>query len=218
MGKKTKLGKRRKDRFYHLAKESGYRARSAFKLIQLNRKYQFLQESRVVVDLCAAPGGWLQVAANFTPLSSVVIGVDLVHIKPIANVVTLQEDITTDKCRQVQFAQHTYLHMGRGRTHVKQTLHTHARTHAHVWCALPYSIPHPPLQSLQRELKTWKADCVLHDGAPNVGSSWVQDAYAQAVLTLSALKLACSLLRQGGWFITKVTHNLQPSISLTCTT
>lgn len=58
--------------------------------------------------------------------------------------------------------------------------------------------------TIRSHLKHWKADTVLHDGAPNVGAAWVQDAFSQAELVLQSLKLATEFLNDGGNFVTKV--------------
>ncbi|KAL9035299.1 MAG: hypothetical protein Q9214_006647, partial [Letrouitia sp. 1 TL-2023] len=58
--------------------------------------------------------------------------------------------------------------------------------------------------SIRQHLKSWKADTVLHDGAPNVGTAWVQDAFSQAELVLQALKLGTEFLREGGTFVSKI--------------
>lgn len=58
--------------------------------------------------------------------------------------------------------------------------------------------------TIRGHLKTWKADTVVHDGAPNVGTAWVQDAFSQNELVLASLKLATDFLASNGTFVTKV--------------
>jgi 23S rRNA (uridine2552-2'-O)-methyltransferase len=89
------LQKRRRDQFYKLAKAKGYRSRASFKLLQANRSYRFIKHGRNVVDLGAAPGGWLQIAQEAVGESGFVLGVDKQQITPLAqrNVVTLVADI-----------------------------------------------------------------------------------------------------------------------------
>lgn len=93
---------RRKDGFYARAKTEGFRARSAYKLIEIARRARLFRPGDVVVDLGAWPGGWLQVAAAAVGPRGRVVGVDLRPIEPLtgaAPVVCLCGDVhAPDMC------------------------------------------------------------------------------------------------------------------------
>ena len=90
----------RKDDYYNRAKQEGYRSRAAYKLKQLDEEAGLISEGDTVVDLGAAPGGWLQVAAELAGESGTVVGVDLQRIKPIDGVETVRGDMTDEETRQ----------------------------------------------------------------------------------------------------------------------
>lgn len=94
---------RRKDQFYRLAKERGYRSRSAFKLLQAVRKYRFMKGGDKVVDLGAAPGGWLQVSRQVVGKEGLVLGIDMEPISelPWTNVRALVADIADESLDSV---------------------------------------------------------------------------------------------------------------------
>jgi len=88
------MARDRRDYYYHQAKEEGYRSRASFKLKQINERHHIINWGDSVVDLGAAPGGWLQVAKELS--GGKVLGVDLQRIVPIEGVETIQGDINAE--------------------------------------------------------------------------------------------------------------------------
>jgi 23S rRNA (uridine2552-2'-O)-methyltransferase len=93
------LSERRKEHYHLKAKEEGYRSRAAFKLIQIEERFNFLKDARKVLDLGAAPGGWLQAASQIMGDDGLILGVDLQEISPtgLPGVETLVGDITSEE-------------------------------------------------------------------------------------------------------------------------
>nr|NP_650947.1 tRNA methyltransferase 7-34 [Drosophila melanogaster]Q9VDD9.1 RecName: Full=tRNA (guanosine(34)-2'-O)-methyltransferase; AltName: Full=2'-O-ribose RNA methyltransferase TRM7 homolog 2 [Drosophila melanogaster]AAF55857.1 tRNA methyltransferase 7-34 [Drosophila melanogaster] len=99
-----RTSKDKRDIFYRLAKEQGWRARSAFKLLQADETFQLLEGLTRAVDLCAAPGSWSQVLAKrlYEPLPPEerekvkIIAVDLQGMAPIEGVKQLRADISKE--------------------------------------------------------------------------------------------------------------------------
>ncbi|MDD1755907.1 MAG: RlmE family RNA methyltransferase [Methanomassiliicoccales archaeon] len=91
------MTERRNDPYSKAAKRMDYRSRASFKLIQIDDKFKLLKRGAVVADLGAAPGGWLQVAAERVEPKGKVVGVDLQPIEPIEGVETVQGDMRKEE-------------------------------------------------------------------------------------------------------------------------
>jgi len=93
---KAWVRERKRDYYYRLAKEEQYRSRAAYKLLEAVEKYRFIKPGDVVVDLGAAPGGWMQMSRKIVGEAGFVLGVDVKSIEPIdeANVRSVVGDIT----------------------------------------------------------------------------------------------------------------------------
>ena len=84
--------KQNKDQFYKKSKTLGYRSRASFKLIELNKKYNFIKKKTNLLDLGSSPGGWTQVASQIIK-SGKIMSIDIKEMDTVKHVRFLKGDI-----------------------------------------------------------------------------------------------------------------------------
>ena len=84
--------KQNRDQFFKKSKVLGYRSRASFKLIELNKKFNFLRKKIFLLDLGSYPGGWSQVASKIITLGKI-LSIDIKKMEPVENVSFMKWDI-----------------------------------------------------------------------------------------------------------------------------
>ncbi|KCV72697.1 ribosomal RNA large subunit methyltransferase J [Fonticula alba] len=167
-----------RDHFYRQAKAERWRARSAFKLLQIAEHYRIFDGVTRAVDLCAAPGSWSQVLRRELCSDAAIVSIDLQPIAPLKGVHLIQADIThPDTIRQV----HEALSRPTDPTQ-----------------AAPMDEDSGPTVA-----DKGLADLVVCDGAPDVTGVHSVDEWLQAQLLTAALTIVSQILRPGGAFTAK---------------
>lgn len=206
-----KSSKDKRDAYYRLAKEQGWRARSAFKLIQLDEQFDLFDGVTRVVDLCAAPGSWSQVLSR-TLIKGESFGRRAWEEKRKRE----QKIIDGAKSGEDDEVQEGELKPRKGVKIVAVDLQPMSSLAGIT--TLKGDITHPStipriLQALDPD--TYNADpstksisspvdLVLSDGAPDVTGLHDLDIYIQSQLLFSALQLALRVLKPGGKFVAKI--------------
>lgn len=229
-----KSSKDKRDAYYRLAKEQNWRARSAFKLIQIDERFDLFEHENPdnvtrVVDLCAAPGSWSQV------LSRVLIKGESFgrrawlekkrkELKGLEAAETATADGDKMDCDEVSSSSELKPRKNvkivsidlqpmaplEGITTLKADI-THPSTIPLLLRALDpeaYEQPSTPSESPSPATEAIRqphpVDLVISDGAPDVTGLHDLDIYIQSQLLYAALNLAMGVLRPGGKFVAKI--------------
>jgi len=96
---KNWVNKQRRDIYVRQSKVDGYRARSAYKLMEIDEKFKIFKGGLSVIDIGAAPGSWSQYAMK-TAKSGKLISIDLKKMEPIGNSIQIQGDFTEEKTQE----------------------------------------------------------------------------------------------------------------------
>ncbi|KAG7007605.1 tRNA (cytidine(32)/guanosine(34)-2'-O)-methyltransferase [Physcia stellaris] len=209
-----KSSKDKRDAYYRLAKEQGWRARSAFKLIQIDEQFNLFDGVTRVVDLCAAPGSWSQV------LSRVLVKGESFgrraweekqrkERKIVAEAAGLEQDEGPHQAEEegllkprqgVKIVAVDLQPMStlEGITTIKADI-TNPLTIPKILQALD-----PDTYDPRTSDGSHPVDLVISDGAPDVTGLHDLDIYVQAQLLFAALNLALRVLRPGGKFVAKI--------------
>jgi 23S rRNA (uridine2552-2'-O)-methyltransferase len=96
---RTWVIKQHRDQFFKKAKVLGYKSRAAFKLIELNKKFNFLKKNSNLLDIGSTPGGWSQVASKIIT-SGKIVAVDITPMEKLDNVIFLNNDFLEEKTQK----------------------------------------------------------------------------------------------------------------------
>ena len=96
---RTWVIKQHRDQFFKKAKVLGYKSRAAFKLIELNKKFNFIKKNSYLLDIGSTPGGWSQIASKIIT-NGKILSVDITPMEKIDNVIFLNNDFLEKETQQ----------------------------------------------------------------------------------------------------------------------
>ncbi|KAI0808545.1 FtsJ-like methyltransferase-domain-containing protein [Xylaria sp. FL0064] len=216
-----KSSKDKRDAYYRLAKEQGWRARSAFKLLQLDEEFDLFADVTRVVDLCAAPGSWSQVLSRVlikgekfgrtawedreAKFRQQMLGVFGSVKSPVSSAVAeVDPETETDQLKPRDNVKIVAIDLQPisplpGIVMLRADI-THPATVPLLLKALD---PDYDAKTMSQQA-AHPVDLVLSDGAPDVTGLHDLDIYVQSQLLFAALNLALCVLKPGGKFVAKI--------------
>ncbi|KAJ4988320.1 tRNA (uridine-2 -o-)-methyltransferase trm7 [Stagonosporopsis vannaccii] len=208
-----KSSKDKRDAYYRLAKEEGWRARSAYKLLQIDEEFNLFEGVTRVVDLCAAPGSWSQVLSRVL-IKGETFGRAGWEQKQEA---TRRQVLGLDKEGKEESAAAPIIQQPKPRENVRiVAIDLQPMSPLEGVTTMRADITHPstiPLMLKALDPETYDpnsttssspVDLVISDGAPDVTGLHDLDIYVQSQLLWAALNLAMCVLKPGGKFVAKI--------------